>query len=243
MNNKREKARTLWARTKGSPIISSLKAGVVSGGTLASMRASIKAGECPFCGRTGFVSIANHVYGTHGLLRRELGDMLMFTNYERICSNELGDLREVLSSGMNPRRVPSQKSRQISKKGQQLMTETAIKNFAKQTGEQKRAAGSKGGMASKEAKIGMPPRPRPRRVSGGESQRKRFGLAPAMSATTLRNGSVSYRLHLKGSSPIPLGRDKQKAVAGAIMVRAFRLGVWKDGSTWGHAPFEVARWE
>lgn len=51
-------------------------------------RRAVLAQDCPFCGKSGYRVVAMHVWKAHGILRRELSDLLGFTYKERICSEE-----------------------------------------------------------------------------------------------------------------------------------------------------------
>jgi hypothetical protein len=80
-----------------------LRSGAASSSEIEEMRSAVLSGDCPLCAESGFKSIANHFQSMHGILSRDVRDMLGFTYTESICSPDLSErLAEI-----NSHKVPS----------------------------------------------------------------------------------------------------------------------------------------
>jgi len=69
------------------------------------MRNAVLRGDCPLCSEGGFKSIAGHTQQMHGILSRDLRDLLGITYTESICSKELHEKFSNMAKafGKNPR--------------------------------------------------------------------------------------------------------------------------------------------
>lgn len=85
------------------------------------MRDAVLRGDCPLCGESGFKSIAGHCQTMHGVLSRELRDLLGMTYSETICSPALSSKMRELNIHKNPRENGvSYENRVYSKKGKAI---------------------------------------------------------------------------------------------------------------------------
>ena len=63
----------------------------------AEMRACIEAQRCPWCGRAGLRSLANHTVLVHGIYADELREIAQISRYTPLCSDELSERHRELA--------------------------------------------------------------------------------------------------------------------------------------------------
>jgi len=80
-----------------------LRSGGLTDTDLDEMRAAVLRQDCPLCGDSGFKSIAGHCQTMHGILSRELRDLIGLTYTETICSSELHEKLSEIHAVDNPR--------------------------------------------------------------------------------------------------------------------------------------------
>ena len=113
------------------------------------MREAVLRGDCPLCGESGFKNIAGHCQTMHGVLSRELRDLLGLTYTESICSPELSATMREHALGNNPSLLGKQTSRTLSKKGRAVITASAAGWSKNVPTDVKADAGRKGGSQNK----------------------------------------------------------------------------------------------
>lgn len=83
---------------------------------------SIVAGDCPYCGKSGFKVVAIHVFQAHGLTTRELRDGLGLTFTESICAPEHSEQIRKRQEGKAPKVQAKDMSRRVySDKGKAVV--------------------------------------------------------------------------------------------------------------------------
>ena len=131
-------------------LITKLRANSVPLETIAAMKASVLSGDCPFCARSGFKSIAGHCQQAHTVTSRELRDLLGFTWTESICDLALHDKLHELHLGNNPSALGMARGpRQVSARGREILRASAAGWSKDVPREVKAAAGRKGGAKNK----------------------------------------------------------------------------------------------
>lgn len=101
----------------GAVRLLSIRSGVASQSEIDEMRGAVLRGDCPLCGESGFKSIAGHCQTMHGVLSRELRDLLELTYTESICSPDTSAKMREHGLGKNPSLLGKPTSRTVSKKG------------------------------------------------------------------------------------------------------------------------------
>lgn len=134
----------------GAATLEVLRSGEAGSETLESARASIKAGDCPLCGASGYKVVALHCEAIHGVSTRDLRDLVGFIYTESICDPAHSEAVRARSAGVNPReRGNPNVPRSISKAGKANIAARARAWGKGQPSEVKAAAGRKGGSANK----------------------------------------------------------------------------------------------
>lgn len=111
----RRRARCVQA---GESRLLALRSGDASTTEVGEMREAVLRGDCPLCGESGFKNIAGHCQKMHGVLSRELRDLLNMTYTESICSPVISATMREYGLCKNPREKGCNlESRVYSKKG------------------------------------------------------------------------------------------------------------------------------
>jgi hypothetical protein len=98
-----------------------LRSGCATQPEIEEMRAAVLRQHCPLCGESGFKIIAGHCQTMHGILSRELRDLLGLTYTESICSQETHLAMSEANGGRNPRAKKAPTGhRTYSKKGEAI---------------------------------------------------------------------------------------------------------------------------
>lgn len=148
--NKEERAkRRAKCVQTGTARLMTLRSGSTSAEHVTEMREAVLRGDCPLCGESGFKSIAGHCQTMHGVLSRELRDLLELTYTESICSPELSATMREHNLGKNPGLLGKPTAKTFSKKGRAVITASAAGWSKNVPADVKAAAGRKGGSQNK----------------------------------------------------------------------------------------------
>lgn len=146
--NERARRREKCVQT-GEAHLTMLRSGSASTEQVTEMRMAVLRGDCPLCGESGFKNIAGHCQAMHGVLSRELRDLLELTYTERICSPEYSAKMREQNLGNNPRAMGNPTAKKFSKKGLEIITASAAGWSKNVPSDVKAAAGRKGGSKRK----------------------------------------------------------------------------------------------
>lgn len=133
----------------GAARLQLLRAGSANKAEVDEMRGDVLRGDCPLCGESGFKNIAGHCQTMHGVLSRELRDLLWLTYTESICAPALSSELRELNLGKNPSLMGKPSTRTLSKRGREVITTSAAGWSKNVPTEVKAAAGRKGGAQNK----------------------------------------------------------------------------------------------
>ena len=130
-----QKLRALERRERcqrlGAGLVRELRAGECGDEKLSEMRSAIIEQDCPFCGESGFKSIAGHVQIIHGIASEELRELAVFTRSESICSRELAARLSEIHEGNDPHKLGKHIGmRKVSEKGRASMRRNGLKGLA-----------------------------------------------------------------------------------------------------------------
>lgn len=122
----RRKLERLRCIEAGESLIYELKVGELSDERLNVLRETIQRQECPFCGKTAFRIVAQHIWKVHGITRDELSNLVGFTFSERICSIEASEkIKRILGPGYKGTRGDGPRKSTASVKFRQINEERA----------------------------------------------------------------------------------------------------------------------
>jgi hypothetical protein len=148
--NKEERAKRRAKLVQaGEARLDMLRDGSATAEQVTEMREAVLRGDCPLCGESGFKSIAGHCQAMHGVLSRDLRDLLGLTYTESICSPTLSATLREHGIGKNPSLLGKPGAKTFSKKGRAAITASAA-NWSKNVPSDTKAdAGRKGGSQNK----------------------------------------------------------------------------------------------
>lgn len=70
-------------------LIERIEIGEIDADRMDALRASVRRGDCPFCGTCGYQNILMHIWMAHGLTAKEARELLGFTFTETVCAPDL----------------------------------------------------------------------------------------------------------------------------------------------------------